>query len=175
MIVLFSGLPGTGKSTLANAVSKTYKFPLLARDSLQKFLYEREFIAGNTIDGYLLMLHLAEQFAACDVGVILDGTFPRHEFRAAAHKIATEHNLAFAAIHCVTSDRAVWRERWHTRKATGTSPSHWIDFTWDDVLRIEQSFEPWEQHSVLTLDAIQPVSANLDRLWEYLDTQQTTL
>jgi len=46
-IIIFSGLPGTGKSMLAEAVGKTLGIPVFAKDWLEATLILSELIASD--------------------------------------------------------------------------------------------------------------------------------
>jgi adenylate kinase family enzyme len=46
-LIIFSGLPGTGKSTLAEAIDKDLGFPAFAKDWLEATLIRSELIASN--------------------------------------------------------------------------------------------------------------------------------
>ncbi|MEL6309923.1 MAG: AAA family ATPase [Chloroflexota bacterium] len=174
MIILFSGVPATGKTALARAVAQHYQLPILTRDALNQFLYMRELISENTIDSYLLMLELATQFADVGTGVVLEGVFPRAEFRQTARTIATQHNMPFYAIQCIMSDHDLWKKRWQARRDAG-SQSHWMTFTWDDVLQIKSRFEAWDTANVVTVDAINSIDSNLARILAHINNSQTTL
>lgn len=167
MLILFSGVPGSGKSSLALAVARHYQIPLYGRDILSQFLYQRHLITDNTIDSYLLMFTLAEQNMRLGIGAILDGTYPKREFRQQAQALADSYDMPFKAVWCKISDRNLWRERWHQRQQAGSS-SHWMDFTWNDVLAIERRFEAWEGKQALVVDAVQPFDENFKRVLAYV-------
>lgn len=167
MLVLFSGLPGSGKSTLAEAAARHFKIPVYARDNLQSFLYRNQLVTGNTVESCLLLFTLAENNLQLGIGTILDSTFPQVEFRQRAKKLAEANCIPFKVVYCYTSDREVWQRRWYERKAQQTI-SHWYDFTWDDVLAVEECFVEWNTEDILMIDAMNPLNDNIAKVIKYL-------
>jgi predicted kinase len=167
-LLVFSGPPGCGKSSLASALASKYAIPLFCRDHIQSFLYQRKLITENSVDGYLWVLEQARIQLGFSVSCILDAVFPREEFRAQAERYAHEANAVFIPITCFCSDKALWRSRWLSR-ATSQHESHWMDFSWADVERIEAQFEPWRHENLIELDAIESHESNLRKLIQYVE------
>ena len=85
-LILFSGLPGTGKSTLAEAVGKYLAIPVFARDWLEATLVRSELVASNQnrplgSAGYELMTMLAERQFRLDQSAILDSVASTQSIR----------------------------------------------------------------------------------------------
>ncbi len=165
LLFFFSGAPGCGKTALANSIAQQYKIPLFCRDHIQGFLFRRNLITTNTIDGYLWILEQAKMQLSLGVGCVLDAVFPRQEFRDVAIRYAQEHNAIFIPIYCYCSDKNLWKSRWMER-ATTAHESHYMTFTWDDVERIETQFELWEHPNLIQLDAVKSYEENLQILNE---------
>ncbi|GAB5491644.1 MAG: AAA family ATPase [Phototrophicaceae bacterium] len=172
MLILFSGVPCSGKSTLAMLTAEHLKTPCFVRDNLQEFLFKQGLVETNTVDGYHLLLKLAKEQLKLDVSVVLDGVFGKQGFRDEARQIAEQYNLEFKPIHCHISNQTVWKNRWHHRQSIHTV-SHWMNPTWDDVLRIENNFQVWETADILSLDAINPVEQNFQLIKDYLNKNHT--
>jgi predicted kinase len=163
-LILFSGLPGCGKTTLARQVATALHAPLLAKDRVQRVL--RDHVPGAApVDGYRLLIDLADEQLSLGVSVVLDAVFPLAGFREEARAIAARHAAGFRAVYCYCSDEAVWRAR--TAARVQYVPG-WPPVGWDEVERLRTFYEPWDPAAALFVDALAPPEANLGRVLAYL-------
>jgi predicted kinase len=164
-LVLISGLPGTGKTRLANELATSLQIPVFARDRFQAQLRCLGFTDREGSAGYHLLFDMADQQLSLGVSAILDAVFPMHGFRQKAHEIAEGNGARFRAILCYCSNDVVLRKRLEKRKQY---VPHWSPVGWDEVLKIRAYFEPWEDNSALHLDATDDFSLNLSRALDWI-------
>lgn len=167
-LILFSGLPGAGKTSLAQALAKRLKYPLFAKDRLQSQLRALGLTGRVGKEGYELILDLAEQQLALGVGAILDGVFPLEGYRKDAATIAETHGAEFRVIYCFCSDEQLWQERMQNRRQY---VPHWSPVGWDEVLKIRAYFAPWDNDKALFLDAINDFEDNLQQALKWVTDQ----
>jgi hypothetical protein len=132
LLLIVRGLTGTGKSTLATAISDSFGFELLQTDALRQELFgASQQPAAFDRDGYRIenrmkvydeMFDRAGKLLADRVSVVLDGTFLTTKLRAHAMLLARRYEATPVLIHCACPD-TVARERIATRLAASRSPS----------------------------------------------------
>jgi len=168
LLVVFSGLPGTGKSTLAEAVGRALRIPVFTRDRLAATLLRCEMTEqhgqGVGWAAYELLTDLAQVQLRLGVSVILDSVATFERVRVAWRALAFRYEASFYVIECVCSDETLWRQRLVTRRR---GIPGWGELSWDDVQAVRARFEPWVDER-LVVDAVEPPEANVGRVLAYL-------
>ncbi len=157
--MLFSGLPGTGKTALADRLAREIHWPLLRIDDVAACLpaeMNRDTFAfwDQAISALLL---LAEAQLKLGVSVIADSIFMNLE-RFHAQAIARKTGARFLPVHTFISDEAVWQQR-VTARSQSSDPADGAA-TWSQVLAQRQGYRPWEAGTALFVDAIRPLDEN---------------
>lgn len=158
-VIVMSGLPGTGKSTLAEALATEFAAVLLSKDMIEAALLRRG--VGRDQDSFLISHEIITSLARDAVrrgqAVIIDSVATKEEVRRDWRDVAGEARCAFVAIRCICSDEAVHRSRLVDRRR---GIEGWPEVEWIDVERVAQRFEPWvDTH--LTIDAMNRADDNL--------------
>ena len=111
-LIIFSGLPGTGKTTLARLAALQLRVPLVRLDDLLDFIPSHMLKHANPFwdDLMQIVLHLAEAQVALRLNVIIDAVFMGSD-RILAQDIALRHHAAFRPIYTYVSDEQLWRTR----------------------------------------------------------------
>jgi len=161
-LIIFSGLPGTGKSTLAEAVGKHLSIPVFAKDWLEATLVRSKIVSSNRDKplgavGYQLLTTLAERQLLLDQSVILDSVASTGTIRETWHHLSQQYQAGWRVIECICSDEPFHRA--HLAKRKRNIPG-WYELSWSDVEHVKQYYLPWEGER-LTLDMVNPFENNL--------------
>ena len=166
-LIVFCGLPGTGKSTLAEAVGRQLGVPVFAVDWLLGSLTP---FGGYHLDELLkvgaeLLTTLAFRQLALGQSAILD--FPAEDLatRTRWQTLAFTAGAEFRVVVWACSDRKLHWTRLERRERG--IPGWHEGGNWANVERRLAEFPPWTGE-VLTVDAIQPLAQNLATVLEYV-------
>jgi predicted kinase len=169
-LVVFSGLPGTGKSSLAEAVGRQLSIPVFAKDWLEGALVRCQLqptaatVPNLGFASYELLTTLAERQVRLGQSVILDSVASPPAIRTAWHGLAAQYGAGWRVIECQCSDEAVHRARLAGR-VRGIPGWHELD--WADVQTVAANYAPWDEPR-LVLDAVQPWADNVAAALRYL-------
>lgn len=155
-LVLFSGPPGVGKSSLSYRLAHETGWVVAAKDLFDQTLKLHGPAHYPSTLAYDLMFDLGALNLSLGVSVILDAVFPRQAFRTRAMELAVEHRAQFHAVVCWCSDRVLWRQRVESRQQMVPG---WTPADWAEVERVAGYYEPWTTPR-LTLDATAPFEEN---------------
>jgi len=167
-LIVFSGLPGTGKSALAEAVGRELGIPVFAKDWLEAVLLRSKLVPAETEKqfssvGYDLLTVLAERQLSLDQSVILDSVASTISIRDIWRDLARRYNAHWRVIECICSDIVVHRERLEKRQREIPG---WHELTWSDVEYVRSYFAPWEEERLI-LDSISSFDGNLPPALKY--------
>ena len=160
-LIVFSGLPSTGKSTLAEAVAKVLGIPVFAKDWLEATLIRSELIASDQNKplgsaGYQLLTTLAERQFMLGQSVILDSVASTQSIRDTWRQLAEQYSADYRVIECICSDESLHRLRLNERQRNIPG---WHELEWSEVERVKQYYVPWEEER-LVLDMIHSFTEN---------------
>lgn len=166
MLIVMAGLPGSGKSTMADDLGRALNCAMLGVDQAEAAMWR----AGVNPSGpthhaaYLVVGALAAEQIALGHDVIVDAVNGPEEARAQWRDLAvqTGAELRFIVVEC--GDDRVYRDRveHRTRSING-----FPEPTWEGVLRRRADFPPWADKR-LTIDSVNPRETNLQSALEYL-------
>jgi predicted kinase len=108
------GAPGSGKSTLGRALSRTLGWPLIDKDDVRDHLDEATPHAGGL--AYNIMFNVARRQLRQGLSVICDSPFAYRRCYECAVGTAQETGAALAVVECRCADEKTWRRRASTRR-----------------------------------------------------------
>jgi predicted kinase len=169
-LVIFSGLPGTGKSTLANKLARELHWPLLCIDDVVGEIPERptvEFWDSKVA----ILLGLTETQLKLGLSVIVDSVFMNLD-RNHAQELARKHQARFRPVYVFVSDENVWKERVTTRYRESKENNV---ATWEQIQRQRGHFRVWEPDTALFIDSLQSLDRTFEALLDFVKQDQVEL
>ncbi|GGF35453.1 adenylyl-sulfate kinase [Aliidongia dinghuensis] len=160
MLIVFGGLPGTGKTTLARAIAVERQATYLRVDTIEQALRDSGMLAVDVGPaGYLAAYALAEENLRLGRVVVVDAVNPLAITRQAWRRVAERTDAAMIEIEVICSDRVEHRRRVETRT---TDISGLVTPTWQQVLA--RKYEAWEPVPFVLDTAGCLPAVSLDRL-----------
>lgn len=169
-LILFSGLPGTGKSTLAMRLARELQLPLLCIDDVIGDVPENAGIPfwDSRVD---ILLDVVRTQLEVGLSVIVDSVFMSMD-RHHAQELARKYQARFLPVHIFISDENVWKERVSARydKLNEKDVA-----TWESIQHQRQRFREWELGTALFVDSLNSVDHNYETVLDFVMNENTPL
>jgi predicted kinase len=168
-LIVFSGLPGAGKSSIAEAVARELSIPVFSKDWLEATLIRcglKPPSNGPLLGpaGYQLLTTLAERQLQLGQSVILDSLASTLSIRAEWRTLALSYQAVWRVIECVCSDEATHHARLQVRER---GIPGWHELDWSEVERVKAYYAPWDEDRLI-LDAVNALEDNIAAALHYL-------
>lgn len=139
MLIIMSGLPGTGKSTIARELARRLNGVYLRADTIAQALISAEvMIDDNNPTAYIVGYAVAEENLRTGAVVIADYVNGIELTRKAWRDVAARANASIHAIEVICSDAVEHRRRVETRVS---DIAGLVLPTWQQVL--DRTYEMW--------------------------------
>jgi predicted kinase len=169
-LVIFSGLPGVGKTTLAEKLARKLCWPLLKIDDVVGSIPENPGIEfwDSKVD---ILLDLVNTQLSLGLDVIVDSVFMNMD-RQHAQKLAQKYGARFLPIHVFVSDEKVWQER-VTKRFDEMNDQDVA--TWENIQHQREHFASWKAGTALFIDSLDSVDKNFDRVLDFVTKKNISL
>src|SRR5262249_36706112 len=157
-LIVFGGLPGTGKTTIARGLTRRLAATYLRIDAIEQTLHAAGHADGPL--GYVVAHALAAENLRLGRVVVADCVNPVQASRDGWRQTALQASAVLAEIEVICSDVAVHRQRVESR----TPDIDGLKLpSWRDV--VDRHYEPWDRDH-LVLDT---ANGSIDDLIERAD------
>lgn len=161
-LYIFSGLPGTGKSTLAKQLAKAQQAHWLRIDSIEQKLKDQGF--QDFYDaGYQVAFAIARDNLQLGLSVVADSSNPIEHSRIAWREVAHSASCPYQEIEVICSDSQEHQHRIETRQpeVSNLKLPNWQDVTTRD-------YRPWQTPVIQIDTAGKTISQTFTELVEKL-------
>jgi len=168
VLFIFSGLPGAGKSTLAQRLASKLGCVYLRIDTIEQSIRD---LYSLTVEGegYQISYRIAGDNLKIGISVVADSCNPVELTRTEWEDVARTNGATHLNIEVCCTDKAEHQKRVETR--ISSIPNHNIP-TWADVE--QRLYHPWTKERIVVDTCGKSVDASFNQLCSALADQQNT-
>jgi predicted kinase len=163
LLYIFSGLPGTGKSTIAKLLAKKVRAVYLRIDTIEHAIRQAELSLSGP-EGYIVAYSVAKDNLQNGKSVVADSVNPIALTRNDWRKVAVDSGFDYVDIEVFCSDLEEHKFRVESRKAD--IPGFKLP-TWKEVT--DREFQEFNTERVLLDTAGKTIEASFEELLQKLN------
>jgi predicted kinase len=167
-----AGLPGAGKSTVAEVVGNRLGYPVISVDPIESAILSAGIDSDQPtgLAAYLVAETIADSALANGLSIIVDAVNAVDPARQQWVDLAKKHDETLRFIEVVCSDSELHRERLEARNRNLT---HLPEPTWHAVEQSLDEYSDWTGATAvaerITLDSVQPLGVTVERALAFLE------
>ena len=167
-----AGLPGTGKSTVAQQLRERLGYPVVSVDQIESAVLSAGIDSDQPtgLAAYLVAETLAGNVLESDRSIIVDAVNAVSPAREQWVSLAARHGSALTFIEIICSDPVVHRERLEARSR---DLPHVSEPTWHAVEQSLDEYDEWVGPSAavdrITLDSMEPLGTIVDKALVFIE------
>lgn len=167
-VVLVAGIPGTGKSTLAESLARYLRTPIFSMDWMMGSLVLADAVTDENAYAVveLQLTAAVARHVQLGIDVIVDEAGHTVEARERWRELTERLGGVFVGVECVCSD-----ERLHRERVEGRSrgiPGWHATVPWVHVERMRGLWEPWEEDHLVLDSAVETPDSSVKRVLDLL-------
>jgi predicted kinase len=161
-----SGLPGSGKSTVAERIAEQLRIPIFSVDPIEAAILEAGIEQGfeTGLAAYIVAAALASEQLKLGISVVIDAVNAEEEGKNTWRELGRRYGLTPIVLEVVVSNQALHRRRIQARVR---GLHGFREVTWDQVEARRKNLTPWRQPTLL-LDSAHDLDANVALAVRYI-------
>ena len=166
MLIVFSGMAGTGKSALSEQVAHRLRIPVFSVDRIESAILAaglvRSFETG--LASYHVVESLSDLQLSLGQSVIVDAVNAEEEAKSMWRGLASKHGATMRIVECRCSDEALHRQRLQSRYRPWSGIP---EPTWGQVQERRRAWSAWKEPAFL-VDSTNSLEDNLEEVLRWL-------
>jgi len=174
VLIIVTGAPGTGKTTLSEKIAEKFYLPLISKDGIKETFLDslgakdREESKRLGIPSYRLLFHFLELLLRAGNSSIIEANFRPEYHSEILVKLGEKYPFRPLQIFC-SADEGILLERYRKRgKSRFRHPGHFDDVAISDleVDLLKQSYKPLDiGGEIITIDTTDFTKIDYDSLY----------
>src|SRR5215472_7026161 len=158
-LIVMSGLPGSGKSTIAQRIAAQLLMPIFSVDPIESAMIEAGIQQGfeTGLAAYLVAATLASEHLNLGISVVIDAVNAEEEAKHTWRELGRKYGLTPMVLEVVVSNQVLHRRRIQARVR---GLHGFSEVTWDQVEARRKKLTPWREPT-LRLDSAHDLDANV--------------
>jgi predicted kinase len=171
VLIAMAGLPGAGKSTIAEILGHRLGYPVISVDPIESAILSAGIDSDQPtgLAAYLVAESIADAALASGLGVIIDAVNAVDPAREQWLELAQKHHEQIKFLEIVCSDTDIHKERLASRDR---NLAHIPDPTWHAVEQSLDDYSDWSGAAAavprLTLDSVAPLGEVVEAALAFL-------
>ena len=164
-LIVTSGLPGTGKSTIAEGLARAFAVPVFSVDPIEAAMWRSGLVPEDTgIAAYRVAEAMAGENLAQGLSVIVDAVNPVADARAMWRALSEQHHVPLKMIEIICSDEVIHRKRieGRVRNIEGMP-----EVDWERVAERKAEYQAWTNDRLILDSAIDAPDVLIARAVDY--------
>lgn len=122
LLILVSGLPGTGKTSIARRIADRFQVPLLNKDSIKETMFDQLGVGNRSWSkklsqaSFAILFKVVEAVLTAGASMVVEGNFPAGFTKEAIANLKNRVSFSILEVQCVTA-REVLLSRYRARLA----------------------------------------------------------